>query len=72
LPDLPSLPAAPQQFLIITARYGSSFQIRYFLPGSLSFKPLGTIDIMLLKRFAVNEKITLSSGNNCLVMCILE
>jgi hypothetical protein len=26
--------------------YGSTFQIRYFLPGSLSFEPLGTIYIM--------------------------
>jgi len=28
-------------------RYGSSFRIRYFLPGSLSFEPLGTTVIML-------------------------
>jgi hypothetical protein len=27
-------------------RVGSSFQIRYFPPGSLSFEPLGTIVIM--------------------------
>jgi hypothetical protein len=35
--------------LFITQRYGSSFQIRYFLPGSLSFEPLGTTIIMLPK-----------------------
>jgi hypothetical protein len=29
-------------------RVGSSFQIRYFPPGSLSFEPLGTIVIMRL------------------------
>jgi hypothetical protein len=71
LPDFPSLPVTPQQFLIITARYGSSFQIRYFLPGSLSFEPLGTIVIMLPKQIAVNNKIALSSGNNCRIMCAL-
>jgi hypothetical protein len=65
LPDLPSLPVTRQQFLIITSRYGSSFQIRYFLPGSLSFEPLGTIVIMLPEEVHVNNKMTLSTGNNC-------
>jgi hypothetical protein len=48
------------------SRYGSSFQIRYFLPGSLSFEPLGTTVIMLQMRTGVNAKMQLSSRNNCL------
>ena len=36
-PDLPSLPAARQQFLI-ASRCGSMFRIRYFPPGSLSLR----------------------------------
>ena len=53
------------------SRYGSSFQIRYFLPGSLSFEPLGTTVIMLLEPVAVNEKMQLSSENKCFKMCEL-
>src|SRR6185369_11927340 len=30
-------PRSAATILVITRRYGSSFQIRYFLPGSLSF-----------------------------------
>jgi hypothetical protein len=50
--------------LFITQRFGSSFQIRYFLPGSLSFEPLGTTAMMPPKRLIVNKKMTLSSINN--------
>jgi len=49
---------------VITQRYGSSFQIRYFLPGSLSFEPLGTTAIMLRNHVTVNKKIALSSRYN--------
>jgi hypothetical protein len=37
-------------------RVGSSFQIRYFPPGSLSFEPLGTIVMMLLSAVTVKLK----------------
>ena len=40
-------PRSAATILVITRRYGSSFQIRYSLPGSLSFEPLGTTAIML-------------------------
>jgi len=57
-------PRSAVTILVITQRYGSSFQIRYFLPGSLSFEPLGTTLIMLPKLVVVNDKMALSSGNN--------
>jgi hypothetical protein len=37
-------------------RHGSVFQIRYFLPGSLSSEPLGTTIIMHRKCGGVNKK----------------
>jgi hypothetical protein len=43
-------PRSAATILFITLRRGSSFQIRYFLPGSLSFEPLGTTAIMLPKQ----------------------
>jgi hypothetical protein len=39
-----------------TQRSGSSFRIRYFPPGSLSFEPLGTIYIMHRDVFWVKNK----------------
>jgi hypothetical protein len=57
-------PRSAATILFIALHYGSSVQIRYFLPGSLSFEPLGTIAIMLSKRLTVNKKIAVSSTNN--------
>jgi hypothetical protein len=57
-------PRSAATILLITLRYGSSVQIRYFLPGSLSFEPLGTTAIMLLSELSVNRKVALSSKNN--------
>jgi hypothetical protein len=62
-------PRSAVTIFVITRRYGSSVQIRYFLPGSLSFEPLGTRLMMLPIWFAVNDKIVLSSGNNRFRMC---
>jgi hypothetical protein len=36
--------------------YGSTFRIRYFPPGSLSFEPLGTGSIMRQTEFRVKMK----------------
>jgi hypothetical protein len=46
----------------LTPHSGSTFQLRYFLPGSLSFEPLGTSPIMLLDIFRVKGKTALSSA----------
>ena len=58
--------------LIITQRFGSSVQIRYFLPGSLSFEPLGTTVMMSLIVRSVNREKRLSSRNKWLIMFDLE
>jgi hypothetical protein len=42
-------PRSAATILVIAQRLGSSIQIRYFLPGSLSIKPLGTTAIMLFE-----------------------
>jgi hypothetical protein len=61
LPDLPSLPVFARP--INKPSYdGSTFQIRYFLPSSLSFEPLGTTFIMHPNRTGVNGKMKVSSG----------
>jgi hypothetical protein len=57
-------PRGAATILVITRRHGSSVQIRYSLPGSLSFEPLGTTAIMLLKAGGVNDKMQDSSKNN--------
>jgi hypothetical protein len=62
LPDLLSLPAALKYFIIRT-RYGSTFQLRYFPLGSLSFEPLGTTLIMHRVLSRVKGKIRISSTN---------
>jgi len=60
LPDLPSLPVFAR--LINNPGYdGSTFQIRYFPPGSLSFEPLGTIHIMHRIGTGVNLIMKVSS-----------
>jgi hypothetical protein len=41
-------PRSAATILVVTRRCGSSVRIRYFLPGSLSFEPLGTTAIMHL------------------------
>ena len=45
----------------LTLRNGSTFQLRYFPLGSLSFEPLGTTFIMLPYRPGVKRKEKLSS-----------
>jgi hypothetical protein len=49
-------PRGARNNFLFTMRLGSSFRIRYFPPGSLSFEPLGTILIMLLGVSYVNRK----------------
>lgn len=46
----------------LTLHSGSTFQLRYFPLGSLSFEPLGTGFIMLQDEVAVKGKSTLSSA----------
>jgi len=54
-------PQRSNNFLSSLERHGSLVRIRYFLPGLLSFEPLGTTLIMLPIGFRVNGKMTLSS-----------
>ena len=65
-------PQRSNNFLLSLERRGSLVRIRYFLPGLLSFEPLGTTLIMLPIELGVNEKITLSSEIKLRGICNLH
>ena len=52
----PIFPRSPLPAFFRRSSNGSMFRIRYFLPGSLSFEPLGTRFIMHLNETFVNWK----------------